>query len=157
MKGPFKLQQKTEVLNKCVLPAMIYGAQTWTLTKKDEEKIRITQNKMERSILGIKLKDKIKLKEIKRRLGQETDFIATARGIKRDWVGHVARMKSDRWVYKISNWYIKEGRRKGKQKKRWDNDIVGMLGNKLYHRVAWDRREWKRLREAFAQGQICNI
>jgi len=154
LKGQFKIQHKIEILNKCVLPALIYGAQTWSMTKKDEQKIRITQNRMERSILNIKLKDRINIQKIKMKLGQAQDFVAAAKRLKWDWVGHVSRQgqKQDRWTGKIVNWYIKEGRKRGKQRKRWDDEIVDFLSNRLYHRVAWDRCEWARLREAFAQN-----
>ena len=34
---------KRKVYNSCVLPAMTYGCETWTLTKGSENKLRIAQ------------------------------------------------------------------------------------------------------------------
>jgi len=34
LNGFFKKEQKTKILNKCVHPAMVYGAQIWTLLEK---------------------------------------------------------------------------------------------------------------------------
>ena len=45
---------KREVYNSCVLPAMTYGAETWTLTKQAQNKLAAAHTKMERSMLNIK-------------------------------------------------------------------------------------------------------
>ena len=47
-----------QVYNSCVLPAMTYGAETWTLTKQAQNKLAAAQTKMERSMLNITYKDR---------------------------------------------------------------------------------------------------
>ena len=47
-----------QVYNSCVLPAMAYGAETWTLTKQAENKLSAAQTKMERSMVNITYKDR---------------------------------------------------------------------------------------------------
>ena len=79
MKGPYKIEQKSEIFNSCVLPTLTYGVQTWAMTKKEEEKIRVTQNAMERSMLGVKPKDKIKMEHIKKKLNKNNDLLKTIR------------------------------------------------------------------------------
>lgn len=151
-KGNFTIKNKIKVLNSCVMPTLTYGSQTWAMNKIDENKIKVVQNSMERSILGIKLKDRISLKAIRKKIINRVDFLHTVKRLKWDWAGHVARQNKDRWTYSIKNWFLKMGRKKGKQKTKWDDDIIKFLGyNKQYHRVANDRREWSRLREAYAQ------
>ena len=49
---------KRNVYNQCVLPSMIYGSETWKPTKTMENKLRSAQRGLERSILGISLKDR---------------------------------------------------------------------------------------------------
>ena len=49
---------KRQVYNSCVLPAMTYGAETWTLTKQAQNKHAATQTKLERSLLNITYKDR---------------------------------------------------------------------------------------------------
>ncbi len=53
-KGNLNLRQKGEVFYMCVLQTLTYGSETWTLDKKTIDKIRTTQNAIERSILNIK-------------------------------------------------------------------------------------------------------
>ena len=43
---------KRQVYNSCVLPAMTYGAETWTLTKQAQNKPAAAQTNMERSMLN---------------------------------------------------------------------------------------------------------
>ena len=54
-----QLPEETGVAyNSCVLPAMTYGAETWTLTKQAQNKLAAAQTKMERSMLSITYKDR---------------------------------------------------------------------------------------------------
>ncbi len=39
-KGPFSNYHKSQIFNMCIIPSLIYGAQTWSMSKKDEEKIQ---------------------------------------------------------------------------------------------------------------------
>ena len=48
----------TFVNNSSVLPAMTYGAETWTLTKLAQNKLAAAQTKMERRMLNITYKDR---------------------------------------------------------------------------------------------------
>ena len=49
---------KRKVFDSCVLPVLTYGAETLTLTKASVNKLRVAQRAMERSMLGISLRDK---------------------------------------------------------------------------------------------------
>ena len=49
---------KIQVYNSCVLPAMTYGTETWTLTNQAQNKLAAAQTKMERSMLNITYKDR---------------------------------------------------------------------------------------------------
>ena len=64
-KAPFSNYQKSQIFNSCIVPTLTYGSQTWTLTKKISERIIKTQNSLERSILNIRLTDKISINIIK--------------------------------------------------------------------------------------------
>ena len=57
LKSNLAICLKRNVYNSCVLPAMIYGADTWTLTKQAQNKLAAAQTKMERSMLHITYND----------------------------------------------------------------------------------------------------
>ena len=48
-----------KILEKCILLVLIYDSQTWTLTRRQAQKLLTTQRAMERNITGIKIRDKV--------------------------------------------------------------------------------------------------
>ncbi|CAH2267249.1 jg14717 [Pararge aegeria aegeria] len=65
---------------------------------------------MERSMLGLKIKDKIKNIYIRKRT-KIIDAAKLACILKWRWAGHIARAKDGRWTEKILHWYPREDRR----------------------------------------------
>ena len=150
-KGPFQNHHKSEIFNMCRVPTLTYGCQTWPLTVKNTKKIDTTQNSIERSILGLKKTDRIKIKDIKQRLRNNTNVVRYVRRQKWRWAGHVARLKDDRWTYKSTFWHLSQfKRKKGHQLTRWSDDFHKFLRSKNFQRIAIDRTEWERLQETFA-------
>lgn len=58
---------KIQVYDQCVRPVMTYGAEKLTLTKNTLDKLRVTQWKMERAMIGISLRDLVKNTEMRQR------------------------------------------------------------------------------------------
>eukprot|EP00794_Sanderia_malayensis_P004319 gene4318-4893_t len=42
-----------KIMNTVILPSMTYGAETWSLTNHQREKLAVTQRSMERSMMGV--------------------------------------------------------------------------------------------------------
>ncbi len=55
---------KSQIFNACIGLVIIYGIQTWTLTKRGK-KICVLKNNIERSVLNLGKRDKMKIKTIK--------------------------------------------------------------------------------------------
>ncbi|KAI8425160.1 hypothetical protein MSG28_006989 [Choristoneura fumiferana] len=49
----------------CVLPVMTYGSETWALTMGLMRKLKVTQRAMERAMLGVSLRDRIRNDDIR--------------------------------------------------------------------------------------------
>ena len=75
---------KRQVYNSCVLPAMTYGAETWTLTKQAQNKLAAAQTKMERGMLNITYKDR-KTNIWGREKTKGIDIISNVRKMKWSW------------------------------------------------------------------------
>ncbi len=151
-KGPFSNSLKSHIFNSCVVPVLTYGSQTWSLTQNDLKLINTTQNSLERSMLNVRKLDRIKIATIKKKFKTNVNIVHEIRRKKWDWAGHIYRLREFRWNQATTTWYLKEGRTKGRQKTRWSDDFTLFLRNKQFSRVAFDRLEWRRLREAFAQN-----
>jgi len=144
---------RKRVFNQCVLPTMTYGAETWTTTKKLETKLKTAQRAMERSMLHISLRDKIRCTEIRKRTGVK-DIIEKIKEAKWRWAGHVARMDDNRWTRRITDWQPRMGkRRRGRQKRRWRDDLTSYRGT-TWIRQAADRKIWKEHEEGYIQQWI---
>ena len=48
------------VYNQCILPVLTYELETWSLTKTPERKLQSVKRGMERIMLGITLKDRMR-------------------------------------------------------------------------------------------------
>ena len=142
---------KRQVYNSCVLPAMTYGAETWTLTKQAQNKLAAAQTKMERSMLNITYKDR-KTNIWVRERTKVIDIINTVRKMKWSWAGHINRLKDDRWTWRVTSWrpYDKK-RRQGRPAKRWRDDLDKYWSDTIWQRKAQDRVVWRQHAEAFAQ------
>lgn len=141
---------KSKVFNTCILPVLTYGMETMALTVKSANRLKITQRAIERTMLGIHLRDHIRNEEIrsKTKVKDVMERIAT---LKWSWVGHVARQDDTKWTKQILNWRPRRHKRGvGRPQRRWIDDVKEKLG-KGWQQVAWDRSEWKRQGEAYVQ------
>ena len=80
-------------MNTVILPAMTYGAETWSLTKYQKDKLAVAQRSMERLMLNITRKDKIR-NEVVRSKTQVKDIIKKVQNMKGQWTGHLARINN---------------------------------------------------------------
>ena len=143
---------KTKIpFNSCIIPTMIYGSQTWALRERNKNKLQVTQNKMEKGIMGISQNKKIRVEKAKRLLKGNRNAVEESLYRKRDWAEHLSRRGGQNWVEKTTFWYLRqEKRNRGRQKISWTDDFADLLTHKMLHQVTRCKPEWYRLRSAFA-------
>jgi hypothetical protein len=97
---------KVRVYRTVILPVVLYGCETWSLTLRDEERLRVFENKVLRWTFGPK-RDEV-TGEWRRLPNEELNDLYsspnTIRVIKSRtmrWAGHVARMGEERGAYRI--------------------------------------------------------
>ncbi|KAI8426600.1 hypothetical protein MSG28_005383 [Choristoneura fumiferana] len=101
---------KSKVFDQCVLPVMTYGSETWALTMGLMRKLKVTQRAMERAMLGVSLRDRIRNDDIRNRT-KVTDIARRIAKLKWQWAGHIARRTDGRWGQKVLEWRPRTGRR----------------------------------------------
>lgn len=57
---------KSKAMQTCLVPCLTYGSQTWPLSTKQTHHIKVCQNSMERSLLALKLRDKVRNEDIRK-------------------------------------------------------------------------------------------
>ena len=92
--------------NKCfywpALPVVLYWCETWSLTLREEKKLRVFENMVLRKIFG-RRKDEVR--EEWRRLHNEElndlysspNIVQLIKSRRMRWAGHVARMVEEKW------------------------------------------------------------
>ena len=129
------------LFSSMVMPAMLYGSETWSLTKAEENSLSVTQRAMERRMLGISIRDRIPNEVLRERSGLH-DIVVESRRRKMQWAGHVARMHDGRWTEVVSEWYPRELKRPlGRPPIRWE-DFVSKRAGRNWRRTARERELW---------------
>lgn len=153
LKGNYDIKLKKVVMDTCILPSLLYGCQTWTMTERAKLKIRTTQRAMERSILKIKRSQKLNSKSIRDKTKLQDALSQTLR-LKWRWAGHLSRYKDKRWTLLATKWKGPIGKRNvGRPYKRWADDIIEVAG-KHWMEKAKDRTSWNKLEEAYTRRGV---
>ena len=105
---------------------------------------------MLRSILGIRLKDKMSIEDIYSKTGAKKVGVV-AKTFKLKYAGHMIRDNESKWNRILTMWNPYEGKRsRGRPKTRWVDEIKRDMGN-VWMRMVKDRQKWKDLVSTYAQ------
>ena len=150
------INRKNEVIiyKTLIKPVLIYGAETWVLSKADELRLGVFERKILRRIYGPiceGVKWRSRYNEELYRLYDETDLVTTIRITRLRWAGHIVRMQ-DNLPYKKITLDKPEGRRRvGRPNLRWMDGVrrdAERLGVRNWRIKAKDRDGWRRLLES---------
>jgi hypothetical protein len=97
---------KIKIYKTIILPVVLYGCETWTLTLREEHRLRVFENRVLRRIFGPKRDEvtegwrKPHYEEL-HGLYFSPSIIRVIKARKMRWEGHVARMGEVRGAYNI--------------------------------------------------------
>jgi len=99
---------KIKIYRTIILPVVMYGCETWSLTLREERKLRVFENRVLRRIFGPR-RDEV-TREWRRVHNEELNDFYSSPNIVRviksrrmRWAGHVARMGEERGC--IVSWW----------------------------------------------------
>jgi hypothetical protein len=141
---------KVRICKTIILPVVLYGCETWSLTVREEHKLRVL-----RRIYGRK-RDRVtggwrKLhNEELHNLYSSPSIIRIIKSRRMRWAGHVARMEEKRNVYKLLVGKPEGKRPLGRPRRRWiDNIRMDLLEIGLnvvdWIGLAQERYRWRAL------------
>jgi len=141
---------KIKIYITIILPAVLYGCETWSLTLREERKLRVFENIVLRRIFGPR-RDEV-TGEWRRLHNEELNDSYSSPNIVRviKWVGHVVRMGEERGVYRVLVGKPKGKRPVWRPRRRWVDNIridfqeVG-CGYMDWIKLAQDRDRWRTL------------
>ena len=141
------LASKAKLMRTLILSTFLYACESWTLTAEIERRIQALEMKCYRRLLNISYKDHVTNEEVRNRnqnaIGVHDDLLTMVKKRKLRWYGHISR--SPGMVKTILQGTVKGARRRGRQKKRWEDNIKGWTGMGFGDslRAVEDREGWK--------------
>ena len=130
-----------------ILSIFLYACESWTLTAEIERGIQALEIRCYRRLLNIFYKDHVTNEEVRNRIqnaiGVHDDLLTMVKKRKLRWYGHIAR--SSGMAKTILQGTVKGARRRGRQKKRWEDNIKEWMGMEFGDslRAVEDREGWK--------------
>ena len=140
---------KVTLYNTLIIPVLLYGAETWTLLKADEEAIGLFERKVLRAIFGPVCVDGI----WRRRFNHELyglyggmSLVKRLRIQRLRWLGHVERMDSTAPARRVFESEPQGQRNRGRPRLRWCTQVekdLNHLGVRNWRQLARDRASWR--------------
>jgi len=146
------------------LPVVLYGCETWSLTLREEHRLRLFENRVLRKVFGPK-RDKV-TGEWRKLHNEELSDLYSLPNIVRvvksrimRWAGHVARMGEGRGVYRVLVGKPEGKRPLGRPRCRWEDNIKTDLqevggGCGDWTELAKDRDRWQALLSTVMNLQV---
>ena len=148
----FFLPLKIKIYRTIILPVVLYGCETWSLTLREERRLRVFENRVLRRVFGPKRDEvtgewrKLHNEELKN-LYSLPNIVRVVKSRKMRWAGHVVCMGEGRVVQRVLMGKPEGRRPLGRPRHRWEDNIkmdlqeVGGTGD--WMELARDRDRWR--------------
>jgi len=118
---------KIKIYRTIILPVVLYGHETWSLTLREERRLRVFENRLLRRVFGSK-RDAVtgewrKLHNEELRDLYSLPNIVRAVKSRMRWAGHVAHMGEERGVHRVLVGKPEGKRPLGRPQRRWEDNI----------------------------------
>ena len=117
------MKTKMKMYETLVMAVFTYGAQCWTIKAEGERRILAADMSWLRRIAGISRREKCRNVDIRIQLRQTVSLVDKIQQQRLRWFGHVERMSSERLLLKALHTIVEGKRSKGRQRKRWTDNI----------------------------------
>jgi hypothetical protein len=147
---------KVKIYKTAILPVVLYGRETWSLTLREENRLRVFENRFLRRRVGPK-RGKVtgewrKLHNEKLHiLYSSPNIISEIKSRRMRWAGRVARMGEERNVYRVLMGKPEGKRPIERPRRRWEEDGIRMDLREIgcrsidWIQLAQDRDRWRSL------------
>ena len=145
-------ETKLRIFKSNVISTLLYGAESWKVTKSINHKLDVFQTRCLRRIMRIHWPNTISNEELHSQTN--TEPISTQIQQRRwRWIGHVLRQKTDSLSRVALRWTPDGRRKRGRPKETWRRTIDREMKERGWtwgrlERVSADRHQWRTLVEA---------
>jgi hypothetical protein len=141
---------KIKTYKTVILPVVLYGCESWSLTLGEEHKLRFFENRMLRKIFENKREEDGSWRKLHNdelhNLYSSPNIVSVIKSRRMSWAGRVACMGEGRGVYRVLVGRPEAKRPLGRPRRRWEDNIkmdlreIGIGGAII--RLAQDRVQW---------------
>jgi len=143
---------ETKIYRNIIFPAVLYGCETWSLTLREERRLRVYKNRVLKRIFGPRT-DEV-TGEWRKLHNEELNDVYSSpniprviKSIRMKWAGHMARMGERRGVYRVLVGKPQGKRPLGRLRRKWEDNIKMDLqefgcGGMDWIELAQDRDGW---------------
>ena len=153
-----------KIYRTIILPGVLFGCETWSLTLRDERRLRVFENRVLRRTFGPK-RDEVTGEWRKLHNGEPNvmysslNIVWVIKSRRMRWAGRVARMGEGRGVYRVLMGKPGGKRPLGRPRRRWKDNIMMYLqevgcGGMDWIELAQDRDKWRALVNAVMNLRI---
>jgi hypothetical protein len=146
---------KIRIYKTIILPVILYECETWSLTLREEHRLRVFENRVLRRIFVPKRNEvtgewrKLHNEEL-HDLYFSPSIIRIIKSRRMSWAGHIAQMGEKRNAYRLLVGKPERKRPLGRPRRRWVDNIRMDLGEVGWGDVEWiglaqDRNRWSAL------------
>jgi hypothetical protein len=143
---------KTKIYKTVILPVVLYGCEIWSLTLREEHRLRVFENRVLRRIFGPKREENVSWRKLHNdelhNLYSSPNIVRVIKSRRMRWAGHVARMGEGRGVYRVLVGRSEGKRSLGRPRCRWEDNIkldLREIGINVANwiQLAQDRGQWR--------------
>ena len=119
---------KIKIYRTIILPVVLYGCETWSLTLREEHRLRMFENRVLRRVFGPKRDEvtgkwrKLHNEELKD-LYSSPSIVRVVKSRRMSWAGHVACMAEESGVHRVLVGKPEGKRPLGRPRRRWEDNI----------------------------------
>ena len=132
-----------------VISIFLYACESWTLTAELEKRTQAFEMRCYRRLLNMSYKGHVTNEEVRRKIqtaiGEHDELLTLVKKRELRWFGHVSR--SSGLAKTILQGTVKEKRKRGRQKKRWEDNIKEWTGMDFASstKTAENRTRWNEI------------
>ena len=109
------------------MPVVLYGCEAWSLTLREERRLRVFENRIMRRIFGSKRDENGEWRRLHNEelhsLYRLPNIVRVIKSRRLRWTGYLARMEEGRSVFKILTGTPIGKRPLGRLRRRWKDNI----------------------------------
>jgi hypothetical protein len=155
---------RIKIYKTIILPVVLYVGEAWSLTLREEHRLRVIENRVLRRMFGPKRDKKVggwrKLhNEELHNLYSSPNIITMIKSRSMRWAGHVACMRAKRHEYRVLVEEPEGKRPLGRCRHRWEDNVKMDLreirwGGMDWIHLAQDRDGWQALVNTVMHPQV---